>query len=160
MSEFSKSYGRDRRTEIVVSGRTSSSSSVAKQIYMTRPRSPDLPPIPPPRMNQRTSHETTSSLPWSFNDPEMKRKKRVAKYKVYAVEGRFKASLRRGLRWFKNKCSQIVDFDSLVWDYSDEFWLLGFNLDKWEVNGCLLNGFGSIGLIARRLGPPNLIPFP
>ncbi|KAK6937324.1 Protein of unknown function DUF3511 [Dillenia turbinata] len=100
MSEFSsKSYGGDRRMEIVVSGRTSSSSSVANQIYMTRPRSPDLPPIPPPRLNQRTSHETTSSLPWSFNDPEMKRKKRVAKYKVYAVEGRVKASLRRGLRW-------------------------------------------------------------
>ncbi|PNT70431.1 hypothetical protein BRADI_2g11702v3 [Brachypodium distachyon] len=42
-----------------------------------------------------------------FNDPEMKRRRRVAGYKAYAVNGKVKASLRRGLRWFKRKCSGI-----------------------------------------------------
>jgi hypothetical protein len=37
----------------------------------------------------------------------MKRRRRVASYKAYSVEGKMKASLRRGLRWFKGKCSEI-----------------------------------------------------
>ncbi|KAG8067784.1 hypothetical protein GUJ93_ZPchr0005g15568 [Zizania palustris] len=44
---------------------------------------------------------------WCFSDPEMKRRRRVASYKAYSVEGKVKASLRRGLRWFKDKCSEI-----------------------------------------------------
>lgn len=59
----------------------------------------------PPRV-PRTSH--IDSKPWNFNDPEMKRKKRIYKYKAYTVEGNVKASVRRGLNWIKNKCSQIV----------------------------------------------------
>lgn len=45
---------------------------------------------------------------WGFNDPELKRKKRVAKYKSYAVEGKMKASIRKGLRWFKHKYCALV----------------------------------------------------
>ncbi|KAF7804899.1 DUF3511 domain protein [Senna tora] len=41
-------------------------------------------------------------------DAETKRKKRIAKYKVYAVEGQVKATFRKGFRWIKNKCSQIL----------------------------------------------------
>jgi hypothetical protein len=44
---------------------------------------------------------------WCFSDPEMKRRRRVASYKAYSVEGKVKSSLRRGLRWFKGKCSDI-----------------------------------------------------
>ncbi|KAM0913927.1 hypothetical protein ACQ4PT_011843 [Festuca glaucescens] len=44
---------------------------------------------------------------WCFNDPEMKRRRRVAGYKAYGVKGKVKASLRRGVRWFKSKCSGI-----------------------------------------------------
>ncbi|KAE8715390.1 putative casein kinase [Hibiscus syriacus] len=49
-----------------------------------------------------------SSKAWSFNDPELQRKKRVAGYKVYAVESKMKGSLKKSLRWFKNTCAQIV----------------------------------------------------
>ncbi|KAK8584872.1 hypothetical protein V6N13_138817 [Hibiscus sabdariffa] len=49
-----------------------------------------------------------SSRTWSFNDPELQRKKRVAAYKVYAVEGKMKGSLRGSFRWIKNTCSQVV----------------------------------------------------
>ncbi|CAN6347197.1 unnamed protein product [Urochloa humidicola] len=44
---------------------------------------------------------------WCLSDPEMKRRRRVASYKAYSVEGKVKASLRRGIRWFKGKCSEI-----------------------------------------------------
>ncbi|KAL5060633.1 hypothetical protein RYX36_032237 [Vicia faba] len=44
---------------------------------------------------------------WSFNNPEAKRKKRIAKYKVHSVKGKVKATLQNGLRWIKKKCSQI-----------------------------------------------------
>lgn len=46
---------------------------------------------------------------WSFNDPELQRKKRVAGYKVYGVEGKMKGSLRRSFRWIKKSCSQVVN---------------------------------------------------
>ncbi|KAK7396940.1 hypothetical protein VNO78_18103 [Psophocarpus tetragonolobus] len=49
-----------------------------------------------------------SEKAWRFSDPEAKRKKRIAKYKVYGVEGKVKATLKKGLRWIKNKCSQIA----------------------------------------------------
>ncbi|KDP28226.1 hypothetical protein JCGZ_13997 [Jatropha curcas] len=95
-----RSYGGDRRFEIV-SGRSFGTSN---QIYATRPQSPDPPSIPP----RATRQTRTTSTPWGFSDPETKRKKRIAKYKVYTVEGKVKTSLKNGLRWIKNKCSKII----------------------------------------------------
>ncbi|KAB5552556.1 hypothetical protein DKX38_009867 [Salix brachista] len=46
---------------------------------------------------------------WSFNDPELQRKKRVASYKVYAVEGKVKGSFRKSFRWIKERCSRVVN---------------------------------------------------
>ncbi|KAL5853905.1 hypothetical protein ACOSQ3_009023 [Xanthoceras sorbifolium] len=43
-----------------------------------------------------------------WNDPETKRKKRVAKYKFYSVEGKVKSSLKKGFRWMKKKYSHII----------------------------------------------------
>ncbi|GJN08106.1 hypothetical protein PR202_ga25996 [Eleusine coracana subsp. coracana] len=45
---------------------------------------------------------------WCFSDPEMKRRRRVASYKAYSVEGKVKSSLRRGFRWIKTKCSELI----------------------------------------------------
>lgn len=59
------------------------------------------------RLSQVASSSPAKSS-WGFNDPEMKRKKRIAKYKVYTIEGRFKASVRNGFRWIKNKCSEFI----------------------------------------------------
>ncbi|XP_065631301.1 uncharacterized protein LOC112034949 [Quercus suber] len=92
--------GGDRRLEIV-SGKGFNSSHV----YATRINSPDLPPAPYVMSGES---QDGSSKPWGFNDPEVKRKKRIAQYKVYTVEGKVKASFRNGFRWIKAKCSQIV----------------------------------------------------
>lgn len=57
----------------------------------------------------RASHESKKGKKWDrLSDPEMKRKKRVIKYKVYAMEGKVKASFRKGLHWIKNKVSAFV----------------------------------------------------
>ncbi|KAL8214861.1 hypothetical protein R6Q57_004310 [Mikania cordata] len=85
-------YQTDRRLEIV--------SGKGNQVYAAGGvRSPDFP--------ARTS--TSSAKPWGgFSDPESKRKKRIAKYKVYTIEGRVKASFRKGIRWIKSKCSDFI----------------------------------------------------
>ncbi|GER45032.1 hypothetical protein STAS_21954 [Striga asiatica] len=46
---------------------------------------------------------SSSAKNWNFSmDPELQRKKRVASYKAYAVEGKMKSSLRKSFRWMKN----------------------------------------------------------
>ncbi|OIT01859.1 PREDICTED: uncharacterized protein LOC109228207 [Nicotiana attenuata] len=93
----------DRRLEIV-SGKGFSSNQGS------RARSPDLPVVTSKGTwpSQVATATSSSAKPWGFNDPEMKRRKRIAKYKVYTIEGKFKTSIRNGLRWFKNKCSEII----------------------------------------------------
>ncbi|XVF25162.1 hypothetical protein REPUB_Repub13aG0189700 [Reevesia pubescens] len=60
------------------------------------------------KMKKSKSSFGSSSKNWSFNDPELQRKKRVAGYKVYAVEGKMKGSLRKSFRWIKDTCTQVV----------------------------------------------------
>lgn len=52
---------------------------------------------------------SSSSKSWAFGgDPEFQRKKRVARYKMYSVEGKVKGSLRRSFRWLKHRYTQVV----------------------------------------------------
>ncbi|PIA43010.1 hypothetical protein AQUCO_02000454v1 [Aquilegia coerulea] len=51
---------------------------------------------------------SSSSKGWSLNDPELQRKKRVASYKVYAVEGKMKGSFRKSFRWLKDRYTQVL----------------------------------------------------
>ncbi|MQL85159.1 hypothetical protein Taro_017659 [Colocasia esculenta] len=97
--------GPERRQLEIVSGKEYS----ANQIYVTpyrppRPRSPDH--YPPP--HRAKSGGSSGGGFGCFGDPEMKRRRRVASYKAYAVEGKLKASIRRGIRWIKGKCSELV----------------------------------------------------
>ncbi|PHT38767.1 hypothetical protein CQW23_22340 [Capsicum baccatum] len=92
----------DRRLEIV-SGRGFNNNQVS------RARSPDLAGVTSRgTWPSQVAAAPSSNKPWGFNDPEMKRRKRIAKYKVYTIEGKVKTSIRNGLRWFKNKCSEII----------------------------------------------------
>ncbi|KAA0064509.1 hypothetical protein IC582_015386 [Cucumis melo] len=54
------------------------------------------------------SHSGSVSKSWSFSDPEFQRKKRVANYKMYSVEGKMKGSFRNSFRWLKRKCEHVV----------------------------------------------------
>ena len=55
----------------------------------------------PPRTS--TSSKKPAYTNTSSSDRESKRRKRIAKYKVYTIEGRMKASFRKGIRWIKSK---------------------------------------------------------
>lgn len=41
------------------------------------------------------------------NDPEMKRKKRIAAYNMFTREGKVKASVRESFKWIKSKFDDI-----------------------------------------------------
>ncbi|KAF0902211.1 hypothetical protein E2562_014450 [Oryza meyeriana var. granulata] len=85
-------YG-DRRIDVVV-----------RPPATTSTRSPP-PPLPMTKVGGGGGGMGSS---WCFSDPEMKRRRRVASYKAYSVEGKVKASLRRGFRWIKAKCSELI----------------------------------------------------
>ncbi|KAI3827153.1 hypothetical protein L1987_01223 [Smallanthus sonchifolius] len=63
-----------------------------------------------PRFKKISSKSTNGSMSknWSFGDPELQRKKRVASYKAYTVEGKVKGSIKKSFRWIKDKYSQMV----------------------------------------------------
>ena len=44
---------------------------------------------------------------WLQTDPEMRRKKRVAQYKVFTVEGKVKQTVRNSCRWIKEKYLEV-----------------------------------------------------
>lgn len=44
----------------------------------------------------------------ALGDPDMERKRRVAAYKAYAVEGKVKGSFRKSFRWIKDRYLHIV----------------------------------------------------
>ncbi|KAL5060903.1 hypothetical protein RYX36_032507, partial [Vicia faba] len=52
------------------------------------------------KMSREHPVAKTKNPSW-WNDPERKRKRRVANYKFYAAEGKFKRSIKKGFRWFK-----------------------------------------------------------
>ncbi|XP_010419781.1 PREDICTED: uncharacterized protein LOC104705466 [Camelina sativa] len=48
------------------------------------------------------------SKSWGITDPELQRKKRVASYKMYGVEGKVKGSFTKSFRWLKRRYTQVV----------------------------------------------------
>lgn len=45
---------------------------------------------------------------WLIKDPEFQRRKRVAGYKAYSVEGKVKGSFKKSFRWLKDRYHQVV----------------------------------------------------
>ncbi|PSR91329.1 Serine/threonine-protein kinase [Actinidia chinensis var. chinensis] len=52
--------------------------------------------------------KSTVGPSWGFTDPEFQRKKRVASYKAYSVEGKVKRSFRKSFKWIKDRYNQVV----------------------------------------------------
>ncbi|KAB2603891.1 hypothetical protein D8674_042106 [Pyrus ussuriensis x Pyrus communis] len=59
-----------------------------------------------PWENQGYSRKDSSI--YNSSQSELKRQRRVAKYKSYDVESKFKTALKNGVRWFKNKYHALV----------------------------------------------------
>ncbi|KAM7255630.1 hypothetical protein ACFE04_008528 [Oxalis oulophora] len=60
------------------------------------------------KMKKSKTSKFGSKKGWSFNDPELQRKTRVASYKVYGVEGKMKGSFKKSFRWVKDTYSQVI----------------------------------------------------
>ncbi|WZZ29967.1 hypothetical protein YC2023_013368 [Brassica napus] len=60
----------------------------------------------PVKSRRPPSHSKTFKGWW--NDPEIKRKRRVAKYKLYSAEGKVKKSLKKSYKWIKIQCAKII----------------------------------------------------
>ncbi|KAK6917348.1 Protein of unknown function DUF3511 [Dillenia turbinata] len=72
-------------------------------LYYAQSRSPQ-----PQYHYSMQMNKVVPSSSWSFNDAEMKRKRRVIKYKLYSMEGKVKSSIKHGFRWFKRKCARMI----------------------------------------------------
>ncbi|KAK9049848.1 hypothetical protein SSX86_031181 [Deinandra increscens subsp. villosa] len=59
------------------------------------------------KVNSKSTNGSMSKN-WSFSDPELQRKKRVASYKAYTMEGKVKGSIKKSLRWIKGKYLQMA----------------------------------------------------
>jgi hypothetical protein len=91
-------YDRPSRNEVVPYGDR-------RLDVKTASRSPP-PPLPASTRGGGGGGGVASA--WCFSDPEMMRRRRVASYKAYSVEGKVKSSLSRGFRWIKAKCSELI----------------------------------------------------
>ncbi|KAM0969840.1 hypothetical protein ACFX13_018300 [Malus domestica] len=60
------------------------------------------------KIRKGKSANGSATKSWSLSDPELQRKKRVASYKVYTVEGKLKGSFRKSFRWLKETCNRVV----------------------------------------------------
>ncbi|PIN13238.1 hypothetical protein CDL12_14154 [Handroanthus impetiginosus] len=98
-------YGPPRPNDFRSYSTSYASSSSPSSYYYAAPP----PAVAPPRkLKKGKSTSGSISKSWNFNDPEFQRKKRVASYKVYAVEGKVKGSFRKSFRWLKDRYTQVV----------------------------------------------------
>ncbi|KAF9619957.1 hypothetical protein IFM89_010573 [Coptis chinensis] len=104
MAEF-RSYVGHRKLEIVNTKYFSEND-----IYMNRTHLPNPPTNHSPRLVSNVARKTTSSSSspssQNFKDSERKRRNRVTKYKVSAVEGRVKTSFRNAVRVIKARLAE------------------------------------------------------
>ncbi|KAK9673292.1 hypothetical protein RND81_12G158200 [Saponaria officinalis] len=101
--KHSYGYGGDRRVELYDINQTTR----VDQMYVARSRA-HCPPSGLRKAPQQQSSSMVHSVKAWYNNPEQKRKRRVAKYKIYSIEGKMKASFKKGFRWFKRKCSRVL----------------------------------------------------
>ncbi|KAE8780985.1 DUF3511 domain protein [Hordeum vulgare] len=100
-------YDRPYRNEIVPYG--------DRRIdLVVKPPPPTRSPPPPLPVTKSGGGGGIGSA-WCFSDPEVKRRRRVASYKAYSVEGKVKASFRRGFRWIKDKCTGFIHGCGMRW---------------------------------------------
>jgi hypothetical protein len=98
MMQMESYYGESRPNNYDI--RSYSVSYAQTQIG---PKNKDL------KFKKGKSISSRSSKSWSIgDDPEFQRKKRVASYKMYSVEGKVKGSFRKSFKWLKNRYWHVV----------------------------------------------------
>merc|ERR1712137_81107 len=93
-----RSYGAGRKLEIVTVRNLSENKMYLSRSY----------PSPIRYHSVKPRRKTSPTVKKWWDNPEMKRRRRVAKYKLYSAEGKVKSSLKKGFCWIKRKCIMIV----------------------------------------------------
>ncbi|KAL7112266.1 hypothetical protein ACP275_05G141600 [Erythranthe tilingii] len=106
MSDYKSNSHNERNMQIEPYYGTATRSNSASTSYSYAP--PPAMAAPPQKLKKGKSTGGSTSKSWSLNDPEVQRKKRVASYKVYSVEGKVKGSFRKSFRWLKDRYTQVV----------------------------------------------------
>ncbi|CAK8572510.1 unnamed protein product [Lathyrus sativus] len=83
-----------------------------KEVQTARSRDKTSPryyyvPSPPHDWHTKAARKAPSQSSW-WNDRDLSRKRRVAKYKLYAVPDKLKASLQKGFHHLKMTCMKIL----------------------------------------------------
>ncbi|CAA3020709.1 Hypothetical predicted protein [Olea europaea subsp. europaea] len=90
---------------------TSTSSYGSSSVHNPPPPRVPLPHLDhnPAKINKQKNRVSySSSKSWSFNDPELQRKKRIASYRAYSMEGKMKGSFKKSFSWIKETCNHVV----------------------------------------------------
>ncbi|KAJ4909420.1 hypothetical protein Rs2_04041 [Raphanus sativus] len=77
--------------------------------YSTSTYSPHKNPTPVRDNPNSKSKRSISKVKKGLKEADLQRKKRVAAYNVYCVEGKVKGSIRNYFKWFKETCSNAVN---------------------------------------------------
>lgn len=63
----------------------------------------------PAGLDEAKRSSSSTKRRWlALGDPDMERKRRVAAYKAYGVEGRVKGSFRKSFKWIKDRYLHLV----------------------------------------------------
>ena len=109
MEEFRPSYwelarGDGRKLEIIEANML----KYVNKVYFGRSQpSFELPSFDKKQVGKKRNKSSMSIKSW-WNEPKWERKRRLAKYKMYAFEGKLKDALKKGHRWIKKKYRKIV----------------------------------------------------
>ncbi|XP_058754337.1 uncharacterized protein LOC131627508 [Vicia villosa] len=82
-------------------------TQVARSRDKTSPCSYNYEPSLPHNKRTEIASKPASRSSW-WNDRDLDRKRRVAKYKLYAVPGKLKSSLQKGFHHLKMTCKKIL----------------------------------------------------
>lgn len=63
----------------------------------------------PTTVRDNPNSKSNGKVKKGLKEAEIQRKKRVAAYNVYGVEGKVKGSIRKNFKWFKETCSNAVN---------------------------------------------------
>lgn len=129
--ERSASYTEKSRSAATVAGAGAGDLRCHSAYYVTSTYSaPPPPPLPPLWYDDAGSGKASkikkkkAAATWPSSSAskgrvwgglglgdtaEMQRRRRVAGYRVYGVEGKVKVSLKSSMRWIKGKCTRVVD---------------------------------------------------
>ncbi|XP_021742882.1 uncharacterized protein LOC110708961 [Chenopodium quinoa] len=106
-SPYSHSYGYEGNRRVEFNG--IDQYTAVDQMYVARSRGSAPRKGLVRRSKRKSSLNTKSSSSFMFsvkawyNNPEQKRKRRMAKYKIYDMEGKVKSSFKKGYRWLKKR---------------------------------------------------------